>query len=1059
MKIAHISDIHIRNLKYHADYKRVFEDLYRKFDEIKPDIIINTGDTAHTKTQISPEFVEMCSEHMRRASEYAPYHVILGNHDMNLMNLDRQDALTPIVESIGSPRIFLHKKSGLVWSHEYDIGKVNLWTFSLADQDNYPLPSNWAKYNNDINIGLFHGSVRDCKTDSNWRMTNTEHDLDIFDGLDYALLGDIHKQQFFHNRKIAYAGSLIQQNFGEDINKGFLVWDIHGKNSHSIQSVILNGSRKFYTIRLDENLQIPDMQIEEGSRVRISPPKQLTLVQQKEIEKSIRRLYKPHDVVILSATNIGIQSANVGKKLVDFDNIRQLAVQERLIRNFFNKSLDKRILDKIVELNAKHQICIEQSDELTRNVTWKINKIAWSNLFNYGENNVIDFSTISGLTGIFAPNASGKSNFVDVILESCFDNTTKGISKNVFLINDKKNIASAIVELTANDQNYLIERTIERIKYGSNKSEHTKEWGKTTCNFYMVDEFGSREPLIGTLRPETERNIRQKLGTFDDFMLTSLSAQWNTLDIIACKETDRKKILYRFLDLDIFEQKCLLAKDESKEYVKRLRELEDCGLDEHHENYKKQIDERKNNIDDIKLKMEDKRLYLKLIEDDILLLTLQKKTVDVDLDVSVDSAMTKIKNADSNITALNNKIHELNNKLVEITSELSKLEVLEQKFDVEFHEKKANEYLVVDNELSSTRYTIAKNKQIADAHRKSIMLLQDVPCGNQYPQCKFLIDAFDSKLKLPLFDNNIGELENACLLLETKKSEISKLKDKLDLYRKFISEKESLISSRNNINLQVDNNVLRVNSFNVEKDSALADIKNYERSSDDIKRNNEISCILTKYGASKILLESELKALQDESMELTRLLGADQGVLERIDSQLSQLNDIRDNCSAYENYIKAMGKDGIAYQILTQKLPLVNDEINKILANAVDFSVLIEHDTEEQSIRLYLQYEDGNRRILELGGGAEKMLASIAIRSALLNISNVPKTNMFIIDEGFGKLDPKNIESINRMFDYLRSVYEHVIIISHIDAMKDIVDNTIEITSDEDGYAHIDIGG
>jgi DNA repair exonuclease SbcCD ATPase subunit len=66
---------------------------------------------------------------------------------------------------------------------------------------------------------------------------------------------------------------------------------------------------------------------------------------------------------------------------------------------------------------------------------------------------------------------------------------------------------------------------------------------------------------------------------------------------------------------------------------------------------------------------------------------------------------------------------------------------------------------------------------------------------------------------------------------------------------------------------------------------------------------------------------------------------------------------------------------------------------------------------------------------------------------------------MFIVDEGFGKLDPKNMESVQRMFDYLKSIFDHIIVISHIDSMKDMVDNIIEITTDDEGYAHVSVGG
>ena len=65
---------------------------------------------------------------------------------------------------------------------------------------------------------------------------------------------------------------------------------------------------------------------------------------------------------------------------------------------------------------------------------------------------------------------------------------------------------------------------------------------------------------------------------------------------------------------------------------------------------------------------------------------------------------------------------------------------------------------------------------------------------------------------------------------------------------------------------------------------------------------------------------------------------------------------------------------------------------------------------------------------------------------------------MFIIDEGFGKLDVTKLESVQRMLEYLRTIFDHVLIVSHVDTMKDIVDNIVEITTDAEGYAHVAIG-
>ena len=69
MRFAHISDTHIKNLKYHYEYRDIFEQLYTKLREENVDCIVHCGDIAHTKTQISPEFVEMCSDFFRNLAK------------------------------------------------------------------------------------------------------------------------------------------------------------------------------------------------------------------------------------------------------------------------------------------------------------------------------------------------------------------------------------------------------------------------------------------------------------------------------------------------------------------------------------------------------------------------------------------------------------------------------------------------------------------------------------------------------------------------------------------------------------------------------------------------------------------------------------------------------------------------------------------------------------------------------------------------------------------------------------------------------------------------------
>ena len=137
MKFAHIADTHIRNLKYHKEYRAVFQELYKNLREEKPDCIIHCGDIAHTKTQISPEFVEMCSNFLSSLADIAPTYVILGNHDGNLKNSSRQDALTPIADALNHPNLYLLKNSGETkLDDEFTINVL-----SVFDRDNWQNPT------------------------------------------------------------------------------------------------------------------------------------------------------------------------------------------------------------------------------------------------------------------------------------------------------------------------------------------------------------------------------------------------------------------------------------------------------------------------------------------------------------------------------------------------------------------------------------------------------------------------------------------------------------------------------------------------------------------------------------------------------------------------------------------------------------------------------------------------------------------------------------------------------------------------------------------------------
>ena len=101
-------------------------------------------------------------------------------------------------------------------------------------------------------------------------------------------------------------------------------------------------------------------------------------------------------------------------------------------------------------------------------------------------------------------------------------------------------------------------------------------------------------------------------------------------------------------------------------------------------------------------------------------------------------------------------------------------------------------------------------------------------------------------------------------------------------------------------------------------------------------------------------------------------------------------------------------------------------------------------EVDGKSINSKLVYED-REWPLEMGSGMEKFISGVAIRVALMNISNLPRPNFLALDEGFGVLDSDNFNSLFMLFQYLKTQFDFIIVISHLDSMRDIVNDFVEI--------------
>ena len=547
IKIAHVSDIHIRKLRYHKEYKVVFQQLYEKLREEKPDIIVNTGDTFHTKLDMSPEAIKMMSELFVGLADIAPYHMILGNHDMNLKNSSRLDAISPIVEYLNHPNIRFHKHSDVI---EVAPG-IDLHVLSIVD------PENWQETlpEDRTNIALYHGSVVGSVTDTGWMMTHGDIDMSTLEKYDYGLLGDIHKtnQKVDKEGRARYPGSLVQQNHGESNDKGYLIWEIQDKDTWKTRHVSLTNPKPFITIELTQKGRMPrGIEIPNGARLRLVSNNNLPLDTMKRAVDVAKHRFKPETISFLNRASG--QRGNV-ESLTDelkTENLRDINIQEELIDEYLVEyEVQKETLDKVYELNKKYNKIVEDNEDVSRNINWKLLSFEFDNLFNYGESNSVNFDELSGIVGVFGKNFSGKSSIVDGILWTLFNSTSKNERKNLNVINQNKEDCRGKLSIQIGEKVYTIERTarkyIKRLK-----GEETQE-AKTDLNFEVYDPvMGETISLNGLTRSQTDANIRKQLGTLEDFSVSSLSSQHGALAFIDEGSTRRKEIIAKFLDLEHF---------------------------------------------------------------------------------------------------------------------------------------------------------------------------------------------------------------------------------------------------------------------------------------------------------------------------------------------------------------------------------------------------------------------------------------------------------------------------------------------------------------------------
>jgi DNA repair exonuclease SbcCD ATPase subunit len=1033
-KIFQVSDIHIRNFKRHDEYRRVFERLYDYIKEnfTQDDLICLTGDIVHAKTDVTPELVEEVQTFLKTLADIGRVLLIPGNHDANLNNDHRMDALTPIVNALNHPNLTYLKKTCA-----YDIYDNNVTFYHWSVFDSHTEYPKCFRTEDDFKICLYHGPVSGTVTESGFGLFDNDVKVEDFEGFDLVLLGDIHKTQFLNEAKtIGYPGSLVQQNHAESLIHGIYVWDVATKSAEFVE---IENDTAFYTIEVDAGIYQPLPQLPKNLYLRVK----YRNTDQSEIKRIVAEIKQEHNVLETSLMKIRdfTTSSNENKKL-NVHDVRDIDYQNSLLVDFLKEkcNLEEQSIKDICEINKIVNNALPKS-EVPRNSIWLPKTFEFSNMFSYGKDNFIDFSNMSGTYGIFAPNASGKSTLLDSIAYCIFDKCSR-TTKSAQVMNSTSDSFKCKLVFELNGLEYTIERKGSKQKLGN---------VKVNVDFYYTDQDGSKVSLNGKERNDTNKSIQNVMGTYEDFVLTALSMQNNNTGFIDMNQKDRKDLLSQFLDINVFEDLYNLANNEMKEVSVLLKEYQ---KEDYHELLKKaefDVDTFEIALDEAKeekLAIEERRASTnRLVLNKTAELTpIDQEIVDIEelesQKSAIEAGITKVTcSIDENGTLIDlveSKIGELNTKTIH--------NKVIKDINLDDYSHKLRSHKLDTAALQEKRLELSQANTNLRNSRKKMEKLAELKYD---PNCKFCMDnvfvkdAIETKNSIEEEEKAVKELESVVELLEGRIKDCSSAIEIKEAKEQYEKDLQGLEAQKNKYNAEDNKFKKKLNDAQTLLTNIETKIESHNQQEQAIQRNKEINTEIEVLNKNLKAIDKELDEINDTISDITANKKLEESNKNKYEKGIDKLKGLETKFKDYQYYLQAVHRDGLPHKLIANIIPQVEEEINNILAQLVDFQVVLHAD--DKNINAYIAYDENNFWPLELTSGMEKFVASLAIRTSLINVSTLPRPNFMAIDEGFGALDQTNLSSMVMLFDYLKTQFKFIMIISHIDSMRDVVDHHIEI--------------
>jgi DNA repair exonuclease SbcCD ATPase subunit len=1049
--IYHLADLHIRNLKRHKEYREILNQFLVDVDSQKKEnaVIYLAGDIAHAKTEMSPELVREITWFFNECANRFPTFVITGNHDCNLNNMDRLDVLTPICDNLNNPNLYYLRDTGT--THIND--ELTFTVYSILDKKaNWPLGKD---VEGKKKICFFHGPVDAARTDIGYVVSSNNFTPDMFDGFDMVLMGDIHKRQIVQQRDkangkpiVVYAGSIVQQNHGEYLeNHGYLLWDV---KNETFEEFNIHNDYGYLTIDVTNGV-IPQWVQDEIATKLPKQPRLRVRFQETEaadiklVSTELQKMFNISEITVTRQDTLNSMKTKNRNARNLAGNVKDVNVQNGLIKEYLERQflLDDETLNKVIEINNNVNTKITHED--TDNILWIPKKFEFSNMFSYGEGNKIEFDRAKGIIGLFAPNTQGKSSLFDSLSFCIFDKCSRAF-KATHIMNNQKDTFSCKFNFEIDGIDYFIEREAHTTK---------TEKVKVNVNFWRVVD-GINESLNGDERRNTNDVIKKYLGTYEDFVMTSLSLQGNNALFIDKSQSERKDILAQYIGVNVFDKLFDVVNEDNKEAAILLKNFKKddfslrlAELDEIVKTNGKvfnELVEKKDEFEQDKTEVERK---LSNLESQI-----QQTTLSIDLDVETKRLESFTSSLETN-----------NGKLVKMEEQLTQAEaIVSELIESQSHLSKYNGIdieVVYSNYQEEQKKLIEAEKVYSNAKVYLSLAEEKIKHLDKHeydPNCKyccdnsFVKDAMVAKNALPELEAIVKQaLVDATGIQQTLDSwdDVEEAYKSYQSKHKEVNDSKTLVSR---IKEYISKTKLDIRDSEDGIKDSTTKIEEYHRNKEQIELNKQLRKDITDTKEVINGIKKQIKEVDDEKLSINSIVSKAKQEKEGIEGRIAQIKKLEETNKLYDYYLDAVKRDGISYELISRTLPAIEGEINNILGQIVDFSMNLQMDG--KNVNAYINYGDNRKWPLEMCSGMEKFVSGLAIRVALINICNLPRPNFLVIDEGFGTLDSENLQSLFMAFAYLKTQFEFVIVISHIDSMRDVVDSLLEIKKDN-GFSSV----